>query len=407
MLSDKFTEEQLKIRIHHIGGIGGYGPSEVLDKLEHVEWIIYDADADSLSLSSSSESVEYKFVNRCVGGNNSQAQFHILSSPTASSMLKPAKGARLYTLMLGNGTARVWGEHTKLVKSVDMNIDTLDSLVESSEVPPVDYLSVDAQGAELQILEGASKVLATRTLGVLCEVEFAELYENQPLFCDTQKRLLKDRFRLCEIYSHQYLTTNLLCPELQGKGFLTVGEALFLKNIDVWNDTEDDPLFSSDNDIVQGLKLAAIAVAFDQLDYALGICRYLEKKNLVSLDNLAEKTNIKYINLLRDLYCAADSIQKTVPVPHLEPIKTSLIKDVENPTKESLKDSDSLITKFKKFLMPFVPQLIHQIIFNLRLKNMPGERLLISRILSKYGFDELSDRAAKRARDSWLRSLRL
>jgi hypothetical protein len=36
----EFTREQLLIKIHHIGGIGGYGPTAVLNKLKHVQWII-------------------------------------------------------------------------------------------------------------------------------------------------------------------------------------------------------------------------------------------------------------------------------------------------------------------------------------------------------------------------------
>lgn len=53
--------------------------------------------------------------------------------------------------------------------------------------------------------------------------------------------------------------------------------------------------------VVQTLKLAAIAVVFDQLDYALTLCRNLQEKKVISLERLAEHCNVKYIKLMRDL----------------------------------------------------------------------------------------------------------
>ena len=49
ILTDQITEGQLLIRIHRIGGIGGYEPTEALIQLGHVELVVYDADEDSLS----------------------------------------------------------------------------------------------------------------------------------------------------------------------------------------------------------------------------------------------------------------------------------------------------------------------------------------------------------------------
>jgi FkbM family methyltransferase len=292
------------IRIHHIGGIGGYGPSEVLTQLGHTEWIIYDAQEESLS-SASPLGPSRQFVKACVGKDKGTVDFHVTRWPSASSMLKPAASASQFTLILPDDRALVWGPHTEIVKTISMETDGIDSLASDHALPPADFLSVDAQGAELLILEGASKMLKDVTTGVVCEVEFAELYEEQPLFQDTAARLKKDHFRLCEVFNQQYFNTAPAYPSVQGRGFLTVGEALFLRESGFWLGDEEADL--KPENVIKCLKLAAVAVAFDQLDYAMDICRRLEKSGLISLSALAEQTNVKYVRLLSDLLRAVDS----------------------------------------------------------------------------------------------------
>lgn len=219
MLGDSITEDQLRIVIHHIGGIGGYGPSTVLDKLDHVQWIIYDAQEESLSSADKLPSGKSRLVNRCIGGTNARTQFNITCAPSASSVLMSASSAANYTVMLPDRSARIWGVHAQVTRSVDVQISTLDSLVNNKEVPPVDFLSLGAQGAELMILREISQMLKTRIAGVICDIEFANLYEEQALFCDIQELFRRDRFRLCEIYSPQYLNTAPPTSGATGKRF--------------------------------------------------------------------------------------------------------------------------------------------------------------------------------------------
>jgi len=226
-------------------------------------------------------------------------------------MLKPAAGAKQFTLILPDDRALVWGLHTEIVKTISMETDGIDSLASDNALRPADFLSIDAQGAELLILEGASKMLKDVTTGVVCEVEFAELYEEQPLFQDTAARLKKDHFRLCEIFNQQYFNTSPAYPSVQGRGFLTVGEALFLRESGFWLGDAEGNL--KPENVIKCLKLAAVAVAFDQLDYAMDICRRLEKSGLISLSAAAEQTNVKYVKLLSDLLHAVDSQSNLKP----------------------------------------------------------------------------------------------
>jgi FkbM family methyltransferase len=68
----------------------------------------------------------------------------------------------------------------------------LDDVISADEI---DFLKIDVQGAELDVLRGAEKLLPT-TLVVQTEVEFLPMYENQPLFGDIDAHLRAAGFQL-------------------------------------------------------------------------------------------------------------------------------------------------------------------------------------------------------------------
>ena len=61
------------------------------------------------------------------------------------------------------------------------------------EVPAIDFLKLDVQGAELDVLNGGDRVLAD-ALVVHTEVEFVEMYKGQPLFAEVDQRLRRSGF---------------------------------------------------------------------------------------------------------------------------------------------------------------------------------------------------------------------
>ena len=307
--------EMLRIRVHHVGGIGGYGPSEALNALGHIQWVVYDADQDALAGSDTPGGKNHLMIHRGIGGKDGQAEFHLTAAPSASSLLRPATGAEDYSLPLPDGTLRKWGRHTEIRRTVSIAVNTLDTLISRGEAPQIDFLSIDAQGAELGILEGASVELQNRVVGVLCEVEFTELYEGQALFGEIQNRLWNDRMRLCDIFRTQHLNSNDSAAQFLGKGFLTVGEALFLKAVRI---DRGSPINPSPEAVVQRLKLAAIAVAFDQVDYAVELCRTLIDEGVVDFIDLAERTEVGYVKMLRDLVHEAEQSAADEPPWELE-----------------------------------------------------------------------------------------
>ena len=77
---------------------------------------------------------------------------------------------------------------------------TLDDIAAEAGISEIDLLKIDVQGAEGQVLAGASQSLK-RTRFVWVEVSFKPLYENSPTFFDIYAQLDAAGFGLLELTS--------------------------------------------------------------------------------------------------------------------------------------------------------------------------------------------------------------
>lgn len=84
----------------------------------------------------------------------------------------------------------------------------------------IDILKLDLQGYELQALKGSTGVL-TKVKLILVEVEFSQIYKDQPLFAEVDIFLRENGFKFLNFYD---LYTH---PD----GQLTSGDAIYLNNI--------------------------------------------------------------------------------------------------------------------------------------------------------------------------------
>lgn len=81
-------------------------------------------------------------------------------------------------------------ELTTVVKRTKLQTRRLDDL---PEVAAPDYVKMDVQGAELDILRGAQRTLSS-VLVVHTEVAFVPMYRDQPLFADVDAELRRHGF---------------------------------------------------------------------------------------------------------------------------------------------------------------------------------------------------------------------
>jgi len=103
-----------------------------------------------------------------------QKKLYITKEPACSSLYKPSSYLtdRMPALQCA-----------KEEKQADIDVTTLDIWAKDNDITRIDYLKLDTQGSEYDILQGGNRLLSTvRFLEI--EVEFNPIYEGQPLFSD-------------------------------------------------------------------------------------------------------------------------------------------------------------------------------------------------------------------------------
>lgn len=115
-------------------------------------------------------------------GDGSSQTFYINNDDATSSLLPLNSGLNAHL------------EHLETLETVDaqpVSTSTLDNVLRN--VPVVDFLKLDIQGMELRALKGGTEILE-RTNVIHCEVEFAPIYKDQPLFSDVELFLREHGF---------------------------------------------------------------------------------------------------------------------------------------------------------------------------------------------------------------------
>jgi FkbM family methyltransferase len=129
----------------------------------------FEPNADACAARNAAAPAHHRFLPYFIG-DGTRRTFHLCANPLTSSLYRPNE--RLLSLF-HNLPLPVVGEE----KVDTRRLDDLDM------IEGCDFLKIDVQGAELDVLKGARQRLAS-CLVVHTEVEFVEMYEGQALFGD-------------------------------------------------------------------------------------------------------------------------------------------------------------------------------------------------------------------------------
>lgn len=120
-------------------------------------------------------------------------------------------------------------ERFSVESKTTVSCSTLDAEFEKHKLGRVDFLKIDVQGSERDILLGGQEVVSS-AFGVEVEVEFQPLYEGQPLFSDVDKVLREQGFELFDIARHFWRRT-IGGRKGSYRGQLMWGDALYLRSL--------------------------------------------------------------------------------------------------------------------------------------------------------------------------------
>ena len=203
-----------------------------------------------------------RHIPLALGNSRGESTLYVTESPECSSLYQPneayiARFSRICELMQLNFT-------------IEIETTTLDDFCELEKISEIDFLKVDVQGADLQVLQGSSRVLAEQILAVQVEVNFSHLYVKQPLFADVDTYLRNKYFTLFDLTGAYYpRARSPLVRSTARPGQLLWGDAYYFRDLI----SEDISLNLKTPDKI--FKLACIADIMNFPDYALELLEYL------------------------------------------------------------------------------------------------------------------------------------
>ena len=227
--------------VFHVGGKQGIGEvNRILragrNKPNKKELYVFEADLsnDQEVAENKANEKRYKrkydvdahYLGYCISDKIEGTEFYINRDRLSSSLFKIDSRSITYRWWypLGN----MWKDHCLVDEARKIETTTLDELRRIGVIGAnLDCLSMDAQGSELSIMKGAKTFFDGDLLGVITEVEFREIYENQPLFADQDIFLRKNGFIFINILSRQ----DWFLGPGGGTGLFTVAEVLYLKDL--------------------------------------------------------------------------------------------------------------------------------------------------------------------------------
>jgi FkbM family methyltransferase len=304
-----------RIVAHHVGG-RGFGvalnaPERLSKDLVHV---LYEADeVCARAMMAENKADNYYVLPYCLGKENSDGRIFITKNPYASSNFEPDPAYYPYYcevhlsgevegVMLNNAVYDVvYGNDFSVAETRDVRIRALDDIIARKEAPAglvPDFLSLDTQGSELNILAGGERTFHNHCLALATEIEFHPMYKNQALFAEIFNFALKHGFHFVGFTYLQEISPRRLPLGARAKGVLAFGDALFFRNIESVRSIATSP-----NDLyVKLMKLAFISMNFGYLEYAVQVLEAAAQANPDAdlRDRLLKRDCFKFLAELQD-----------------------------------------------------------------------------------------------------------
>jgi FkbM family methyltransferase len=183
--------EQNKPVVAVIGARFGLGIWEDLVNNKLISAYGFEPDQDELKRLID-EKPMFSFFSYALGMEEGSATLYITENPACSSCLKPNFE------VLTNYPVSQW---FVIRNNMDISLHRFDSLLNQKMLCQPQFLQVDVQGFEYQVLEGMGKYLDS----VLCielEAHFKEIYKDQKLFYDLKVYLEEKGFYLRHLCQH-------------------------------------------------------------------------------------------------------------------------------------------------------------------------------------------------------------
>jgi len=183
-------------------------------------YIGIEADAAECERLTARQKPRHEYIAAALGRSAEARTLYVTKNPACSSLLRP-----------NSELLAPFGEMSDFFiveREVAVSTIPLDMCLARHSITSVDFLELDTQGAELEVLEGAERVLDASVLGLLIEVEFAPMYHDQPLFGDVDRFMRSRGFELFDLMRYR-VRRGPLASTIPTRGQLLWGRAFYLR----------------------------------------------------------------------------------------------------------------------------------------------------------------------------------
>lgn len=270
-------EDNQKISILDCGAVGG---------MENDRWkkwpgkyriFGFDADenaANQVNIQAKKKGFDQQCFPICLAGEDNQSKdFYLTKSHGCSSLYPPDENFIKRCKQFIGGKVQKSSNYFFDCQKMSVKTATLDTWAKTYGISDIDFMKLDIQGAELDVLKAANTLLPS-TLAIEVEVEFVPIYHNQPLFADVDNFMRQNGFtffnfafthgghyvgRINSPVTDLYPGNDMLIK--QSKGQLVTADAIYLR----------DPLngqCAESLSIIKFLKLICIAEILEQTEFA-------------------------------------------------------------------------------------------------------------------------------------------
>lgn len=237
--------------IYVMCGARGETSNRLMKALPQMKFVGFEPDTEECTRLSKIAPRGFTYINEAVGARNEQRTLFVTRNAACSSLLPP--NHQLYDRF------KDCAPDLEVVEQKLIEVVSLDTFLPTINIDNIDFLDLDTQGSELEILHGAEGFLSKGVVGVKCEVEFAPLYEAQPLFGDVDAFLRGLGFMLFDLSRSRYRRAEFPSYALT-RGQLLFGNAFYVR---------DSAWFAKQSAKLPLFKLCLLAAHLGFHDYSL------------------------------------------------------------------------------------------------------------------------------------------
>jgi FkbM family methyltransferase len=197
--------------------------------------------------------------------NRGRQTLHVTKAESASSLFPPSRD-----FLARFADVERW---FTVMRTVEVETTTMDEFFANNPAK-IDFLQIDVQGGELEVMRGGQSILARDALAVVAEVEWNEMYEGQTLYGEVDVFMRKIGMSLFDVSPvNPYFRRGIPFRTQNHPGMPGWSNATYMRDL-VRSDTPQNRHLQSPHYL---LKLACIADILDFPDYALEVLIHLTK----------------------------------------------------------------------------------------------------------------------------------